>query len=114
MSNYKRNYTHQSWKLLGRRPAVPGANIYLIPVHANNHGKMQRVFDWMRSGEWLSTILANELWKVSAHELRFYIRQLERRGYEVESEVLAVGKGFYYTTYTQYRLTTWEPTRRTP
>ena len=109
MQNWKRNYSKQMWNFQKRRDHVVGVDIYLISKHKMNRGKLQKVFNWMRSGEWLSTVMAQELWKMNASHMRYYIHQLKRRGYGIESETHPVNGLAYIETFTQYRLTTWQP-----
>jgi hypothetical protein len=117
MSNLRRAYANQRMRLYVKRNAVhpqspPKVNIYHFSnEHPNKRGKIQRVFDYMRSGEWLSTIMAQELWKMSPSTLWTCIFEIRRRGYDVE---VAKGKRNNYEDgiYTQYRLTSWEPRDR--
>lgn len=109
MADSRRKYSHQMWTFHRCRDHVVGVDIYLISKHKMNRGKLQMVFNWMRSGEWLSTIMATELWKMSSSQLRYYIHQLKRRGYGIESETHSLIGLPYIETFTQYRLTTWKP-----
>ena len=109
MADSRRRYTNQMWVMQRQRGADVGVMIYVIPTSAHNHGHTQTVFDWMRSGEWLSDIMARELWKMNASHLRFYIRQIKRRGWQVEQETHSLIGLPYIETFTQYRLTTWKP-----
>jgi len=109
VKNWKRDYTDQAWKFLRKRASDVGVNIYVVPSGAHVHGHTQAVFDWMRSGEWLSDIMARELWKMDASKLRFYIRQIERRGWQTEQETHTLKGRPYIETFTQYRLTNWKP-----
>ena len=90
------------------RPSAPDMRIYLYADHKNNHGRIQEVFDYMRSGEWLTTVMARELWKMSPTVLRWCIATLRKRGYQVETEVIKY-TAKYHEYYTQFRLSTWEP-----
>lgn len=111
MADSRRKYSRQMWTFHRCRDHVVGVDIYLITKHKMNRGKLQMVFNWMRSGEWLSTVMAQELFKMDASKLRYYIHQLKRRGYGIESETYPLTGVAYVEYYTQYRLTTWKPER---
>lgn len=87
-------------------PSPPQLNIYLASERPNCNGVMQRIFDWMRSGEWLSTLEAEEILGVTRHQLNYHIGQLRRRGFVIENQTLKVR---FHLTQSKYRLLNWEP-----
>ena len=117
MSNLRRAYANQRIRLLVKRigtgaQSAPDVNIYLYNNESPmQRGRIQTVFSWMRSGEWLSQIMAQELWKMSHASLAFCIHELRKRGFEVEQHVCKRTK-YEDGTFTQYRLVSWEPKDR--
>ncbi len=95
----------------------PDVNVYRVNDNPHNHGRLQTVFNFMRSGEWLSSPMAYELWGITRGQLRDYVGALRLRGYIVEEQTLMYdrpGRKACYTHFTQYRLTTWQPTYTEP
>lgn len=89
------------------KPSPPNLNIYLNVGQGNNHGTIQVVFDWMRSGEWLTALMARELWGIYTANLHFVFRSLRMRGWVIECKVFETDD--CKRKYFRYRLLTWEP-----
>jgi hypothetical protein len=105
----KRYYTNQMWKMLQSKDNDVNRSIYVVPSSPMNKGLTQAIFLWMRSGEWLSNIMADELWKINRSQLKFSINQLRRRGWIIDEQTFAFTGIKYFETYTQYRITNWKP-----
>ena len=89
------------------KPSPPVLDIYLVHEHGNNRGVTQTVFNWMRSGEWLTALMARELWGIYTPNLHYVIRTLRARGWQIECQVdQYLGKK---RKFAKYRLRTWEP-----
>lgn len=99
----------QAYRLQMRlvRPSPPAVNIYLSNSRGNNQGVIQTVFDYMRSGEWASTIACEELFGIPKSRLYWVINQIRRRGWPVECK--RVNIGYTGQKFTQYRLLNWDP-----
>ena len=117
MSNLRRAYANQRLRLtikrIGTGPqSAADINIYHYKTDSPmKRGRIQTVFSWMRSGEWLSQIMAAELWGMSNGALAFCIYEIRKRGFEVEQQVCK-RTNYQDGTFKQYRLVTWEPKDR--